>query len=133
MATNQDFVDFVCEQSDLKGRISTQKMFGEYALYLDGKGVALICDNQVFVKPTDAGKQILGTVTEAPPYPGAKLSYQINEHLDDRSLLTKLLVATANALPAPKAKPVKPANTKKTAGVKAASKAAAKRSRKPKA
>ncbi|MCK7502621.1 MAG: TfoX/Sxy family protein [Comamonadaceae bacterium] len=35
-------------------------MFGEYAIYLDGKVVALVCDNQFFVKPTDAGRALLG-------------------------------------------------------------------------
>ena len=44
-------------------------MFGEYALYIDEKVVALICDNQVFVKPTAAGLEVLGEVIEAPPYP----------------------------------------------------------------
>lgn len=114
MASNQDFVDFVCEQSNLAGRVSTKKMFGEYALYVDGKVVALICDNQLFLKPTDVCKQILGTVTEAPPYPGAKPHYQVNEYLDDRTLFSKLLVATAEVLPVPKPKPVKKAKAKKT-------------------
>ena len=133
MATTQDFVDFVCEQIDLKGSVTTRKMFGEFALYVDGKVVALICDNQVFVKPTEAGKDVLGTVTEAPPYPGAKLHYQINEHLDDRTLVTKLLATTASVLPAPKPKPVKTAKTKKSASGKTASTVAAKRPKKPKA
>lgn len=131
MASDQDFVDFVCEQANLAGRISTRKMFGEYALYVDGKVVVLICDNQVFVKPTEAGKQVLGTVIEAPPYPGAKLYYQVNEHLDDRTLFSRLLVATADVLPVPKPKPAKKAKAKKAAGSKTASTAKSKRSKKP--
>lgn len=101
MTSSQDFVSYVCEQSDLDRRVSTKRMFGEYALYVDAKVVAFICDNQVFVKPTDAGKTILGAVFEAPPYPGAKAHFQVNEHLDDRDLLRSLLLATAHALPAP--------------------------------
>jgi TfoX/Sxy family transcriptional regulator of competence genes len=36
------------------GAISYRYMFGEYAIYCDGKVVALVCDNQLFVKPSDA-------------------------------------------------------------------------------
>src|SRR5690349_14061545 len=98
MASDQDFVDSVCEQVGLPRRLSARKMFGEYALYIGGKVVALICDNKVFVKPTAAGLELLGEVIEAPPYPGAKPHYQVNEHLQDADLMKKLLLATANAL-----------------------------------
>jgi TfoX/Sxy family transcriptional regulator of competence genes len=33
-------------------------MFGEYGVYLDGKLVALVCDNSFFVKVTAATKEI---------------------------------------------------------------------------
>jgi hypothetical protein len=29
---------------------------GEYAIYCNGKVVALVCDNQLFVKPTEAAQ-----------------------------------------------------------------------------
>jgi TfoX/Sxy family transcriptional regulator of competence genes len=131
MASNQAFVDYVCEQADLAGRITTKRMFGEYEIYVDGKVVAFVCDNQVFVKPTEAGKLILGTVTEAQPYPGAKLYYLINEHLDNRTLVGKLLNTTASVLPSPQPKPVKIDGTKKMASIKTIPKVAIKRSKKP--
>lgn len=112
MASNQDFIDYVCEQGDLAGRISTKKMFGEHALYVDDKLVALICDNQVFVKPTDEGRQLLGSVTEASPYPGAKAHFQVDEHLEDRKLFQELLLVTASAVPQPKPKVSKAAQPK---------------------
>jgi TfoX/Sxy family transcriptional regulator of competence genes len=87
-------------------------MFGEYALYIDEKVVALICDNQVFVKPTAAGLELLGEAIEAPPYPGAKPHYQVNDHLQDSDLMRKLLLATASALPRPKPKRGATAKTK---------------------
>jgi TfoX/Sxy family transcriptional regulator of competence genes len=89
-------------------------MFGEYALYIDEKVVALICDNQVFVKPTAAGLELLGEVIEAPPYPGAKPHYQVNDHLQDGDLLKKLLLATFSALPRPKPKRSTPAKSRST-------------------
>ncbi len=131
MASDQSFVDYVCEQADLSGRVTTKRMFGEYAIYVDGKVVALICDNQVFVKPTEIGKIILGTPIEAPPYSGAKLHYQVNEHLDDRAIIRKLLIETANVLPTPKTKPAKTINTNKLAAIKTKSKVVAKRSKMP--
>ena len=86
MATDKEFAEYVCEQAGLGGRITTKRMFGEYALYLDAKVVAFICDNQVFVKPTDAGRALLGSVTEVPPYPGAKPCFQIDGDLcEDRN------------------------------------------------
>lgn len=104
MASDQDYVDSVCESVDLPRRLSARKMFGEYALYIDEKVVALICDNHVFVKPTAAGLELLDEVVEAPPYPGAKPHFQVNKHLQDSDLMRKLLLTTASALPRPKPK-----------------------------
>ena len=72
MASDQRTVDFLVEQMASAGDVVAKKLFGEYAVYCDGKLVALICDDSLFVKPTAPGRQLLGEVTEAPPYPGAK-------------------------------------------------------------
>ena len=50
MATSKEYMDFVCEQIEGIGDISTKKMFGEYMVYLGGKPVLTVCDNTVFVK-----------------------------------------------------------------------------------
>jgi TfoX/Sxy family transcriptional regulator of competence genes len=105
MATDQSYVDFLCEQGGSPGALSFRKMFGEYVLYLDGKVVALVCDNTLFVKPTDAGRAMLVEVSEQPPYPGAKLHFRIGGEIDDSEFLQRLLAATARALPLPKPKP----------------------------
>lgn len=104
MASTKDFVDYVCEQADLAGSLTSKKMFGEYVLYLEGKVIAMICANQLFVKATTIGKELLSNVVEAPPYPGAKSHFQVTEHIDNRELLKKLLLETAKALPQPKPK-----------------------------
>lgn len=104
MATDQSFVDYICEQSGLEGLLSYRKMFGEYALYLDGKVVAFVCDNLLYLKPTEEGRAALGTVSEHPPYPGAKLYFRLGDELDDRPLLQRALRVTAEALPLPKPK-----------------------------
>lgn len=79
-------------------------MFGEYAIYYHGKVVALICDNQLFVKITESGKKFVGSIKLAPPYPGAKPHFLIDEQLEDRNWLTQLIALTARELPEPKAK-----------------------------
>jgi len=111
MASDQSFVDYVCDQVRAAGEVSFRKMFGEYALYCDGKVVALICDNQLFVKPTPIGREMigkLGSVVEAPPYPGAKPSFLIDSLLDNQEWMADLIRSTAAALPPPKPrKPVK--------------------------
>ncbi|WP_426683506.1 TfoX/Sxy family protein [Xanthomonas translucens pv. undulosa] len=102
MASDAGYVDDVLEQAALGTALTCKKMFGEYALYLDGKVVAFVCDNQVFVKPTAAGRALPGEVVEQAPYPGGKPHYLIDEGLEDRTVLQRLLRATAQALPAPK-------------------------------
>ena len=103
MASDQKFVDFIIEQIDIQ-ELSYKKMFGEYGVYFDDKIVALICDNKLFVKPTTAGRSFIKDVTEAPPYPGAKASFLIEEQLEDRAWLKELIYLTAQELPPPKPK-----------------------------
>jgi DNA transformation protein len=105
MATSQSTVDYLADQLSGAGKITSRKMFGEYALYCNGKVVALICDDRLFVKPTDAGRVFIGSVVEAPPYPGAKMYFLIEESFwDDRQWLCELIAKTEEALPAPKRK-----------------------------
>ena len=104
VTTDADFAAYVTDQAAGAGRVTCRKMFGEYAVYLDGKVVALICDNQLFVKPTEPGRALLSRVTEGKPYPGAKPYFLIEDELDNRERLAALLRATAGALPAPKPK-----------------------------
>jgi TfoX/Sxy family transcriptional regulator of competence genes len=107
MASSVGTVQFICDQAGLGRRLSFRKMFGEYALYVDGKVVALICDDQLFLKPTLEGQKYLGSVSEAPPFPGAKNWFLLVSELDDPDQLGGALLVTARALPAPRPKPVR--------------------------
>lgn len=102
MASDQSYVEYICEQANLAGALSFKKMFGEYALYLEGRVIALVCENQLFLKPTAEGRKMLGTVSECPPYPGAKPHFLIGDEIEDREALTRLFTATARELPKPK-------------------------------
>jgi TfoX/Sxy family transcriptional regulator of competence genes len=104
MATDKNFVDFVLDQIEDAGEITVKKMFGEYGVYSNGKIFALICDNRLFIKPTEAGRTFIKEVVEAPPYPGAKLSFLIEDKLEDREWISHLVRITVKELPVPKPK-----------------------------
>lgn len=110
MATDLEFMEFLADQMAGAGEISHRKMFGEYAVYLGGKVVALVCDNQLFVKPTAAGRAFIGAPVEAPAYPGAKNSFLIEDAFEDREWISELIRITARDLPAPKPKKSKRRN-----------------------
>ncbi len=100
MSTDQTTADYICEQLQDLGDIRVRKMFGEYALYCDNKVVGLICDDQLYIKYTDAGKQYaVGRYSEGYAYPGAKPSMNVTDNLDDREFMTTLVRFTADALP----------------------------------
>ena len=84
--------------------LSARKMFGEYALYLDGKVVALVCDDQLFLKPTAGAMATLPDCPTGAPYPGAKPHLLVTDALDDPDPVITALRAIAADLPAPKPK-----------------------------
>jgi DNA transformation protein len=81
----------------------------------------LVCDNQLFIKKTAAGRSKIGTVTEAPPFPGASNWFLMTD-LDDPEFLADLARVTADVLPIPKPK------LKRAARKKMAKKSSKKRS-----
>lgn len=105
MATKQSTVDFILEQIAQAGDVSAKKMFGEYGVYCEGKMVALVCDEQFFVKITPAGKKFLGGQVEGRPYPGAKPCFLVSgDKWDNREWMSQLVKVTAEGLPATKKK-----------------------------
>lgn len=112
MASDNSFVEFVLGQLENAGSVNARKMFGEYGIYCDGKFFALICDNKLFIKPTEAGRAFIREVVAEPPYPGAKSYFLIEDKLEDREWLSKLVRVTVAELPGPKP------SRKKRAGAK---------------
>ena len=103
MASNLEFVEYVAEQLSEAGEITYRKMFGEYGMYLDGKIFAVICDDQLFIKVTEAGRKIAPQLTLAPPYESAK-DYFLFEDIDDKEFLVDFVKKTWEELPMPKSK-----------------------------
>ena len=125
MGSDKVFISFVCEQLREAGEISSRRMFGEAAIYLQDKVVGLVCDNQLFVKPTEAGRAKVGVPLEAPPFPGASNWFLLAD-LDDPEFLADLIRATADALPVPRIK-MKKSRAAKSPGGKRIPKGAARR------
>lgn len=110
MASKQSTVDYILEQIAEAGMIASKKMFGEYAIYCDNKVVAFVCDDQLFVKPTAAGKTFIGEFIEGYPYPGAKPYLLISgDQWEDNEWLTQLIKISAAQLPLPQKSRKRPA------------------------
>lgn len=103
MASSLDYTQFVCEQMSGAGDITYRKMFGEYALYCNGKCFGLVCDNQVYLPPTSAGQRMLPNAPMGTPYDGAKPRILL-EDLENREFLAELVAAISAELPEPKPK-----------------------------
>ncbi len=69
-----------------------------------GKFLHSSADNKLFIKPTEAGRAFIQNVVEAPPYPGAKSSFLIEDKLEDREWISNLVKITVAELPEPKPK-----------------------------
>ena len=110
MVTQQSTVDFLLDQLGAAGRVTARKMFVEYCIYLAGKPVGFVCDDQLFLKPTPEARSLIPTPTEGFPYPGAKPYLLISpDAWDEREWLCQLVRTTADALPEPQPpKPRKP-------------------------
>jgi TfoX/Sxy family transcriptional regulator of competence genes len=103
MATDQATIDELLDRLRDAGRVTAKKMFGEFCVYLDGKPVALVCDDVLYVKPTTAGRALKPGVEEGPPYAGAKdhLMFPADQWADGE-FLCRLVRTTHEHLPVPK-------------------------------
>ena len=105
MASDPKTVAFIVDQAGGAPDVGAKAIFGEYGLYCRERMVALVCDDQLFVKRTSGSRQLAPDADEAPPYPGAKSCLVIDPDCwDDRDWLRELFRVTAAELPAPKPK-----------------------------
>lgn len=104
MASDKIFSNYILNQIQNAGLITSKSMFGEYGMYSDGKLFALVCDNMFFVKPTESGRSFIKNEIESSPYPGAKPYFLIEDKLDDSDWISELVRITVKELPEPKPK-----------------------------
>ena len=111
MACNADFVQYIVDQCSGAGVITVRKMMGDYCIYCNGVLFGLICDNNFYVKVTEAGEAVLEEVDLRQPYEGAK-DYFFVSNVDNRDYLEDIVKATLPELLSPKAKSRKQARNR---------------------
>jgi len=79
MATRKETIEFILGKLRDRSRFSARAMFGEYALYADGKVVALVCNDLLYVKILPASQELARQCEQGEPYPGAKPHYLVEE------------------------------------------------------
>lgn len=104
MAADPEFIRYVTGQMRGAGTITHRMMFGGCTVYCEGKVVALVCNDQLFIKPTESGREFIGDPVMAPPYEGARDFFLVEEELEDPEWLGELVRRTERELPMPKPK-----------------------------
>lgn len=102
MATTKEFHDYVLEQLQKAGDVTTRKMMGEYCVYFNGKLVGNLCDNTLFLKPTESALKLLPDAQREYPYEGSKSLMIIMDEPENTELLRSVLHSMYEELPAPK-------------------------------
>lgn len=75
MASNVEFVEYLCEQIAPCGGVRYRKMFGDYMVYVNDKPLLLLCDNTVYAKQLEVLADLLSENEVGVPYDGAKPHY----------------------------------------------------------
>lgn len=104
MATSKEFHDYIVENLQKVGEISTRKMMGEYCVYFQGKLIGDICENILFLKPTEAVLRLMPEAERAYPYEGSKTLMAVVDDVENTKLMTEVLQEMYMELPEPKKK-----------------------------
>lgn len=102
MATDADYVDFVCRQISGTGTIRTKKMFGEYCVYINEKPIILCCDNTSYISKHPAIDNLMANAECGFPYKGAKEKYILD--VDHASEAKRIVSILESVTPLPKQK-----------------------------
>lgn len=103
MPTQKETVEFILEKLGMPKRFAVRAMFGEYALYANGKVVGLVCNDQLYVKILPASAELESICDKDEAYKGSKLFYVVEEsQLSQIPNLPEILLNIAKSLPAKK-------------------------------
>lgn len=102
MATDFNYIQFVCEQIRNFDNVRYRKMFGEYMIYVNDKPILLICDNIVYVKKLEEIKEDMMNAALGFPYKGAKEHFILD--MDDVEFSNKVIATLESITPLPKKK-----------------------------
>ena len=102
-----EFNEFVREVFSAAGDIAIKSMMGGYLVYLNGKLIGDICDNELFLKRTPTTDKLLADSELRYPYGGSKTLMHVFDRFEDTDLITELLEAMYAELPEKKPKKTK--------------------------
>jgi TfoX/Sxy family transcriptional regulator of competence genes len=102
MASDIDFINYVTDQINGAGIVTSKKMFGEYMIYVNQKPVILICNNTTYVKKLDSIKALCENEETGIPYNGAKEHYILD--VDNREKITEIIKEVEKVSKIPKKK-----------------------------
>lgn len=98
--TTKKYADFIEKQTRSVENVSTEPIFGEYILQINGKKIGVLYQNQCYIFLTNKGKELLPDAKICRPYknpPGEK-DFILVENTDDEELLSLLFKETYNEL-----------------------------------
>ncbi len=102
MSSSKEYLNFVLEQLSDLDRVSYRPMMGEYVMYYRDKVIGGIYDDRFLIKPTKSVVAMMPDAAREIPYPGAK--EMILADIDDRALISNVIKAMYDELPAAKKK-----------------------------
>ena len=101
MPSSKSYLTYILDQLSGVEGVAFRPMMGEFLLYVGGKLVGGIYDDRLLLKPTDAARALLPGAPSEKPYDGGG-DMLLVEDTDDGEILASVILATAEALPAPK-------------------------------
>ena len=102
-----EFNEFVREAFSAAGDIVIKSMMGGYLVYLNGRLIGDICDNELFLKRTTTADKLLADSELRYPYEGSKTLMHVFDRFEDTDLITELLEGMYTELPEKKPKKTK--------------------------
>ena len=102
-----DFNEYVREVFSAAGDIVIRSMMGGYLVYLNGKLIGDICDNELFLKRTPTSDRLLADSELRYPYEESKTLMYVFDKFEDTDLILELLNGMYAELPEKKPKKAK--------------------------
>ena len=101
MATSPAYAQFVENQFSGLDGFSMRRMFGEYAIYLQGRVLGFLADDQILLQDTPTSRQLLPDAERRELFPGSKL-FVVFADEGNAHLLKSVSQAMWEELPLPK-------------------------------
>ena len=102
-----EYNEYVREALSAAGDIVIKSIMGGYLVYLNGKLIGDICDNELFLKRTPTSDRMLAESELRYPYEGSKTLMHVFDSFDDKALILELLNGMYAELPDKKPKKAK--------------------------